>query len=293
LVITQILFLGSVCDLHRGYGNMIVIAMTRKIGSHGSDVAAGLVNELGLTVINSEIVASKVAGRIGVEEGTVYRYLEGSASIFERWQIDKRKLSRYTSEELLTVAQQGNVLIRGWGAAALFADIPQVISVRVCTPMALRVRLMMERLGVNDADAMRQEIERFDTAHAKTMRATFNVDRDDALLYHMVLNTARMPIDACVKAICELARDPRFQDDAMMRSALADKLLETRVSAALSDEIGITDAPAGITVSASNGRITLSAASSSGNLRDKAATVVSRVSGVREIDNRIISVPPR
>jgi cytidylate kinase len=249
--------------------------------------------ELGLRIINSEIVASNVAGSLGVEEGTVQRYLDGSASMFERWQIDKRKLSRYTSEELLTLAQQGNVLIRGWGAAALFAQIPQVISVRVCTPMDLRVRLMMERLGANDADAMRQEIERFDTAHAKTMFAAFNVDRDDALLYHMVLNTARMPIDACVKAICELARDPRFQDDAMMRSALADKLLENRVSAALSDEIGITDAPAGITVSAANGRITLAAASSSGNLRDKAATVVSRVSGVREIDNRIISVPPR
>jgi osmotically-inducible protein OsmY len=159
--------------------------------------------------------------------------------------------------------------------------------------MALRVRLMMERLGVTDADAMRRELERFDAAHAKTMLASFNVDRDDALLYHMVLNTARMPIDACVKAVCQLARDPQFQDDAMMRSALADKLLETRVSAALSDEIGITDAPAGIMVSAANGRITLTAASSSGNLRDKAETVTSRVSGVREIDDRIISVPPR
>jgi cytidylate kinase len=272
---------------------MIVIAMTREIGSHGSEVAAGLVNELGLTVINSEIIASNVAGRIGVEEGTVQRYLEGSASIFERWQIDKRKLSRYTSEEILTRAQQGNVLIRGWGAAALFTDIPQVISVRVCTPMALRVRLMMERLGVNDADAMREEIERFDAAHAKTMLASFNVDRDDALLYHMVLNTARMPIDACVKAICQLARDPRFQDDAMVSSALADKLLETRVNAALSDEIDIGDAPAGITVSAANGRITLTAASSSGNLRAKAEKVASQVPGVRAINNRILSVPSR
>jgi Cytidylate kinase-like family/BON domain len=187
----------------------------------------------------------------------------------------------------------GNVLIRGWGAAALFADMPQVISVRVCTPMALRARLMMERLGINDADATREEIERFDTAHAKTMLASFNVDRDDALLYHMVLNTARMPIDACVKAVCQLVRYPGFQDDAMVRSALADKLLETKVSAALSDEIGINDAPAGITVSAANGRITLTAASSSGNLRDKAEKVASRVPGVRAIDNRILSVRPR
>jgi cytidylate kinase len=64
--------------------------------------------------------------------------------------------------------------------------------VRVCAPMALRVSLMMERLGVNDADAVRQEIERFDAAHANAMRASFNVERDDALLYHIVLNTARI-----------------------------------------------------------------------------------------------------
>jgi cytidylate kinase len=272
---------------------MIVIAMTREIGSHGSDVAAGLVNELGLTIINSEIVASNIAGRLGVEEGTVKRYLEGSASIFERWQIDTRKLSRYTSEEILALAQQGNVLIRGWGAAALFRDIPQVISVRICTPMALRVRLMTERLGIEDADAIRQEIERFDAAHAKTMRASFNVERDDALLYHMVLNTARMPIDACVKAICQLAHDPRFHDDAAIGPALADKLLATRVSAALSEEIGIGDAPAGFTVSATNGTVTLMAVSSSGNFRAKAEKVASRVPGVLAIDNLIISLPPR
>jgi len=272
---------------------MIVIAMTREIGSHGSDVAAGLVTQLGLSIINSEIVASNVAGRLGVEEGTGKRYLEGSASIFERWQVDTKKLSRYTSEEILTLAQQGNVLIRGWGAAALFRDIPAVISVRVCTPMALRVRLMMERLGVQDADAIRQEIERFDAAHAKTMRASFNVERDDAFLYHMVLNTARMPIDACVKAICQLAQDPRFQGDTTIGPALADKLLETKVSAALSDEIGIGDAPAGVTVSANNGTVTLMAVSSSGNLRAKAEKVASRVPGVCAIDNRITSVPGR
>jgi cytidylate kinase len=270
---------------------MTVIAMTREIGSHGSDVAAALASELGLTVINSEIVANNVAERLGVEESAVQRYLSGSASLFERWQIDKRKLARYTAEEIVRLAQQGDVLIRGWGAAALFRDIAQVISVRVCAPIAVRERVMMERLGVNDADAVRQDIERFDAAHAKTMRASFNVERDDALLYHIVLNTARVPIDACVTAICTLAHHPRFQDDGTLGTALANKLLVTRVSAALSDEISIGDAPAGITVSAANGTVTLMGASSSGNLRAKAEEVASRVAGVRAIDNRIISVP--
>jgi hypothetical protein len=48
--------------------------------------------------------------------------------------------SRYTSEEILGLAQRGNVLIRSWGAATLLRDLPQVISVRVCAPMSTRVR---------------------------------------------------------------------------------------------------------------------------------------------------------
>ncbi len=63
-------------------------------------VAAGVASELGRNV-NSEIVASSVASSLGVHESTVQRYLDGSASMFERWQIDKRKLSRLTAEQLL------------------------------------------------------------------------------------------------------------------------------------------------------------------------------------------------
>jgi osmotically-inducible protein OsmY len=87
-----------------------------------------------------------------------------------------------------------------------------------------------------------------------------------------------------------LAQD---HDDATIGPALADKLLQIRVTAALSDEISIGDAPGGITVSADNGRITLTGAFSSGNLRDKAEKVASRVAGVCAVDNRIVSVPAR
>ena len=63
---------------------MTVIAMTRQLGCLGTDVAKGIADRLGLKIIHSEIVANPVAGRLGVEEGTVLRYLEGSALLFER-----------------------------------------------------------------------------------------------------------------------------------------------------------------------------------------------------------------
>src|SRR5580693_6317440 len=168
---------------------MTVIAMTRQLGCLGAEVASGIAGRLGLKTIHSEIVANNVAERLGVEEGTVLRYVEGSASLFERLAINKRKLSRYTAEEILRIAQGGNVLIRGWGAATLLRDMPQVISVRVCASMDFRVRVMMERLGTTNAEAVREELERFDAAHARAMRASFDVEQEDSLLYHIVLNT--------------------------------------------------------------------------------------------------------
>jgi cytidylate kinase len=205
---------------------MTVIAMTREIGSHGSEVAAGVAAALGLEIINSEIVVPHVAGSLGVEQSAVQRYLDGKASLFDRWQIDTRKLSQYTLDQILNLALKDNVLIRGWGAAALFQGIRGVICVRVCAPMALRVRVMMERLGVKDADAIQQEIERFDAGHSRAMRAAFNFDWTDALMYDIVLNSARVTADDCVKAVCDLARHQPSQDGTATKAALAERLRE-------------------------------------------------------------------
>jgi cytidylate kinase len=133
---------------------MTVIAMTREIGCLGTEVAAGVAKRLGLEIVRFEVAANNVARRLGVAESAVTRYLDGSASLLERWRIDRRKLFHYAAEEILGLAHRGNVLIKGWGAATLLRDVPQVISVRVCAPMDFRVRVMMERLGRNDADAL-------------------------------------------------------------------------------------------------------------------------------------------
>jgi hypothetical protein len=207
---------------------------------------------------------------------------------------DAWPLLRGALDQILNLALKDNVLIRGWGAAALFQGIRGVICVRVCASMALRVRVMMERLGVTDAEAIQQEIEGFDAGHSRAMRAAFNFDWTDALPYHMVLNTARMPVDACVKAICQLAAHPNFQaDPAITSAALADKLLEAKIRSAFAEYISVDAAPAGITVSAADGKVTFVGTSSSGDVRDKAEKLAQTIAGVREIDNRIISVPSR
>ena len=272
---------------------MPVIAMTREIGSLGTEVAAGVASRLGLEIVRSEVAANNVARRLGVAEAAVTRYLEGSATLLERWQIDHRKLFKYAAEEILGIAQRGNVLMKGWGAATLLRDLPNVISARVCAPMDFRVRVIMEREGRKDAARVRDEIIRSDAARARTLRAYFDIEQEDARLYHIVLNTERLSVETCVNAICELAEGPKFADTFKARSALANKLLEARISAAMAEHISFAMAPLGISVSVEHGKVTLAGTTTSGGLRQRAENIARTVAGMSPIDNRIVSVPTR
>jgi cytidylate kinase len=270
---------------------MTVIAMTREIGSYGLDVAAGLAAALGLKIIQSDTVANSIAKRLGVNERAVLRYVNGSASLLERWQIDRRRLFHYAAEEILRLAQQGNVLIKGWGVATLLRDLPGVISVRVCAPLDFRVRVLMDRLGVKDGKAVREQIERYDAARARTMRAYFNVEEEDPRLSHIVLNTERLSIEACVKTVSKLAESAPVQDNAEIQSILANKLVEAEINSAFAEHISYSAAPLGVSVSVANGMVTLAGMTSSGNVRMTAERLAHDIAGMRHIDNRIVSVP--
>jgi cytidylate kinase len=262
---------------------MAVIAMTREMGSLGKDVAAGLADQMGLTVIHHELVEHHLAEKLGVKESTVHRYLEGEASILERWKIDKEKLSRYTAEEILELASKGNVVIRGWGAVAVLRAVPHVLRVRICAPMPFRERVMAERLGLKSPSETTSDILQNDATHARIMRGHFRVNWEDPQLYHVVLNTGSVPVDACVKIVRLLAERPEFQETEETNSVLADKLLESRVRAALGDS---TTPP--ITISAIKGKVTLSGTTISpvGNVEE----LVRGVPGVTEVESRIVVV---
>jgi hypothetical protein len=143
----------------QNHGVIGIVSTGHLVASILSDQGLQVDAELGLEIINSEIVAPQVAGAMGIAASAVQRNLDGKATLFDRWPIDTRKLSQYTLDQILNLALKDNVLIRGWGAAALFQGIRDVICVRVCAPMASRVAVMMERLCAKDADAVREEID--------------------------------------------------------------------------------------------------------------------------------------
>lgn len=93
---------------------MSVIAMTREMGSLGKDVAAGVAERLGLRLMYHEIVDT-LAEELHVDRSAVTRLVDGKPNLADRWTVDASALDLFTAEQILDIALQGNVVIRGWG----------------------------------------------------------------------------------------------------------------------------------------------------------------------------------
>ena len=282
---------------------MTVIAMTREMGTLGKEVAAQVAEELDVKVVHHELVERHVAERMDISEHTVHRFLEGEASMWDRWNIDARQISAYTSEEILNLALGGDVLIRGWGAAQLLADVGHVLCVRVCAPMDFRVAEMRQRLRIDDDDQeyprgadrgddwhIRQEIEHSDEAHDRAVRSTLRRDWRDPLGYHLVLNTGITPIPAATEAVLTLARAPEFQETPATRARLTDKLTLSRVRSMLRDSAVLPRHGGGIELSISEGIVTARGLLTQDIKVDAVLDAIGQVEGVREVRNAVQQV---
>ena len=266
---------------------MAVIAMTREMATRGSEVAAGLAQRLGLSIIHHEVVEHDIAERTGMPESEVHRFLEGEASLLERWKLDRKRMSHYTAQEILELAAKGNVLIRGWGANYLLKDVPHVFCVRICAPMPFREAVLMERLSLKDVATARREILRNDAAHNRTMHRLFGVDWQDPALYAIVLYSARVPVAECVDSIARLSGDKAFQETPHSRSVLMDELILARVRFALDSRFRATSTRYGFEATVRGGKVILTGATTDEQLIVEAVRLLQGVEGVTGVTSKV------
>ena len=263
---------------------MTVIAMTQEMASLGKDVALGVAEELGLQLVRHE-VGDVVAGRMQVKKSLIRRIREGKASRIEKWAADEKTISIFTAEQVYDLAVKGNMLIRGWGATELLRVVPHVPCIRVCAPMEVRVKRLMDRLETDDESLARREIEVDDDTRAARMEEHFNVRWGDPLLYDLTLNTGRVPIPTCVDQVVALARSIAFQETPESLRLLADLALQARARAVLKADPRTAEIEVSIEVSA--GSIVLRGIVVDEREKALVPEVLRSGTGVSSIDNEL------
>ena len=257
----------------------------------GRDVAPGLADRLGIELVRHELV-EHIAEKMHMRESSVNRFLEERFGLLERWGINENDMSLYATEELLEVAKRGNVLIRGWGATCVPREISHVTCVRICTPVTMRARNVMERVGIADPEVAKKEIRRNDAAYARRMQHLFHVDYRDPMLYDMVFNTEKVSVDACIDMIVATAARPENQPTPESSARLDHMVTVAHVKSVLRrSEITSRPTPSlTVELDSDSGELLLSGVADDQAFKDEAERLVRQVPGITSVRNELIVV---
>ena len=266
---------------------MPLIAMNREIGSLGRDVAQGVAEALGIKVRHHEII-DHLASRARMRKSHVISFLEGRQGLLERLSVDQVSLRILTADEILSIAASGDgVILRGWGATSLLAEVPHAVRVCVTASRRVRVRRMMERLDTQDAVQVERIVDQNDESARAVMRRHFHIDVHDITEYDLGINTDRVGITECVDKVVALVRSERFAETDASRARLRDVATAHNVRAALRTHA--STAHCLVRVSAQDGRVTLEGIVDGEEQRAACEELASRLKGVTVLENRLRS----
>ena len=102
------------------------------------------------------------------------------------------------------IAAGAGGVILGRAAMVVLAGHPMAYHVRLDGPEDRRCARAMALEGIDEATA-RDRMAETDRARAKYFSRIYGRDAADATLYHLVLDSTALPIDACVRVIVDAA----------------------------------------------------------------------------------------
>ncbi len=228
---------------------MPVITISNQFGAGGPEIGRELARRMGLDYLDKEIL-HRVALEVNVSHEEVQEFEEEYHSKFRSFfstifDLDALKKKARVTEEILSseyderdtipfhyqvdgwidsdiykqmvrkvitaLGERGNVVIKGRGGQVILKDNPHTLHVRVVAELDDRVRWTAKRRNMG-LDEARSFVQKLDARSHDYLRFYFDVDPDQPTLYHLVLNTSRIPQERCVDLLENLARELAQQE---------------------------------------------------------------------------------
>lgn len=209
---------------------MAVITISRSFGSGGGEIADHVCRRLRYHFFDKRLMA-RVASSVGLTKEYLYDFSEDQHKVqgyleqMKNWRnprvVAQRKTLkedddngvRVEVEELDEVSaigmvqstikaayQQNNVVILGRGGQRILQDKPGVVHVRLAAPRAHRITRVQSRYGIDEQEAQ-EMVNHRDLAAGDYLKRFYNLEVNDPLPYHMVLNTGKYSLDSVARII--------------------------------------------------------------------------------------------
>jgi Cytidylate kinase-like family len=197
---------------------MTVVTLSASYGAGGSQVGPRLADRLGVAFLD-RVIPTTVAERLAVPLADALAHDDAVRSVLERLLmrfapaaqafsgaaappelVDERSFLRATEEVIRERAAAGSGVILGRAAAVVLRDLPGALHVRLDGPAERRLAQAMALEGVDRATAERH-MRDTDRAREAYVQQFYGVDARDATLYHLVIDSTALALDACVELI--------------------------------------------------------------------------------------------
>jgi CMP/dCMP kinase len=222
---------------------MAVITISRQTGSGGDEIAALVCKQLGYRYFDKAMLA-KAASEETQSEVDFLKFSEedfvkgsrlmnrllaalgagGERTVAQlrTWaedphgqrtmtvlQLDESRAILLVQSAIRYVAEQGQVVIMGRGAQVILKDHRAALHVRIEAPWEDRVQRVKLRYDLRGEGARAEAqnlIARRDEATTDYVRRFYDVNIKDALLYHLVINTGKLSVEAAAELIAAAAK---------------------------------------------------------------------------------------
>jgi hypothetical protein len=112
-------------------------------------------------------------------------------------------LVRKATETILHLAELGNVILIGRGAAVVAGQLEHVVHVRLVSSLERRIE-RIQKLEHLDAAAAREFIQKEDRGRERYLKRYFKEDVDNPLLYHVTIHVDRVSCEQAARIIADL-----------------------------------------------------------------------------------------
>jgi cytidylate kinase len=111
---------------------------------------------------------------------------------------------KQTAETLLQLAELGHVILIGRAGNIVTAKLPNVLHVRLVAPLEDRIERICRDDHKTPAEARKFCLEE-EQARTRYVKTYFHADINDALLYHLIINTSLVGCDNAARLIGDAA----------------------------------------------------------------------------------------
>lgn len=178
---------------------MAIITFSRQLSSLGDDVSSLLAKKLNYDYVSREDLEKRIV-QLGFPENKLHKYDERTPGFFASLAKDRDEYLDYLQTAVLDYASKNNCVIVGRGSSFILSHVSNHLAIRVVSEERERLQRVMDYLKVDEKTA-RKKLLAADKQRAGFHKSFFNCQVDDQSLYHAVVNTSLLGVDAAADMI--------------------------------------------------------------------------------------------